>query len=105
MIWWRRASCPSFPIDRLEACPTGLYEASGATAGSPSPAIRGISYAHSQKFVMNGVVLLDNPAVAPTCQSVITFENCYKQPRGKSAAHTSRALSLSDPFQKFDDIF
>ncbi len=25
MIWWRRASCPSFPIDRLEACPTSQY--------------------------------------------------------------------------------
>jgi hypothetical protein len=74
MIWWRRASCPSFPIDRLEACSTGLYEASGATAGSPSS----VSYTHSQKCFMNGVALLDKPAVAPTCQSLITFENCYR---------------------------
>jgi hypothetical protein len=27
---------------------------------------------------MNGVALLDKPAVA-TCQSVITFENCYNR--------------------------
>ena len=26
MIWWRRASRPSFPIDRLEACPTILCQ-------------------------------------------------------------------------------
>ncbi len=74
MIWWRRASCPSFPIDRLEACPTTLYQASGATAGSPSS----VFYRHSQKFLVNGVALLDKPAVAPTCQSVITSENCYR---------------------------
>jgi hypothetical protein len=75
MIWWRRSSCPSFPMDRLETCPTSLYEASGATGGSPSS----VSYTHSQKFVMNGVALLDKPTVAPTCQSVITFENCYNR--------------------------
>jgi hypothetical protein len=31
MISWRRASCPSFPIDRLEDCPTTLYQAAGAS--------------------------------------------------------------------------
>jgi hypothetical protein len=81
MIWWRRparnAGLPVIPNRQAGSLSHRLYEASGATAGSPSPAIRGISYAHSQKFVMNGVALLDNPAVATTCQSVITFENCY----------------------------
>jgi len=32
--------CPSFPIDRLEACPTRPYQASGAAAGLTSPAWR-----------------------------------------------------------------
>ena len=30
-----------------------------------------------KSFFLNGVALLDKPAVAPTCRSVITFENCY----------------------------
>jgi hypothetical protein len=72
-----RGGCPSFPIDRLEACPTSLYQASGATDGLTSPAIRGISYRHSHKCFLNGAVLLDKPAVAPTCQTVFTFENCF----------------------------
>jgi hypothetical protein len=42
-----------------------------------SPAIRGISYRHSQTCFLNGAALLGKPAVAPTCQTVITFENCY----------------------------
>jgi hypothetical protein len=31
----------------------------------------------SQKFFLNGVALLDKPAVARIRQSVSTFENCY----------------------------
>jgi hypothetical protein len=84
MIWWRRASCPSFPIDRLEACPTSLYQGSGATAGWPSS----VSYRHPHMFFLNGVPLLDKPAVAPTCQSAITFETWYSKRIARLAAIT-----------------
>ncbi|MEW6352647.1 MAG: hypothetical protein AB1646_26675, partial [Thermodesulfobacteriota bacterium] len=34
-------------------------------------------YSDSQKLFPHGIALLGKPAVAPTNQSVITFENCY----------------------------
>jgi len=36
-----------------------------------------VSYSGSQKFFLNGIALLGEPAVAPLGQSIITFENCY----------------------------
>jgi len=61
--------------------PKTLYIAVGGIAGRLAPQPRALPnedlYSDSRKFCRNQITLLDKPAVAPTSESVNSFENSY----------------------------